>query len=265
MIDIGVNLTSGRFEAERDAVIERAWSAGLTAMITIGTDLDDSHRAQGLAAGRPGIYSTAGLHPHRASSWDQATPARLVELLARPGVVAAGEMGLDFNRDYSPHPQQRDVFRRQLELACASRHPLLLHQRDAVEDFLAILDEFAGDLPGGVAHCFTDDRETAEAYLARGLHIGVTGWIADNRRNRALREAVPHLPAERLVIETDAPYLVPRDLPDPPANRRNEPAFLPHIAEVLSHHRGDPVTDLVEQTTRNAQRLFRLDATDTPT
>jgi TatD DNase family protein len=205
------------------------------------------------------LSSTAGVHPHHAQSFDAARREELSDLLRRPRVVAVGECGLDYYRNFSPPDAQRAAFVAQLELAVSARKPVFLHQRDAHGDFAAILKDFRGGLTGGVAHCFTGGRAELEDYLALDLHIGVTGWVSDERRGQPLREAVPHIPADRLMVETDAPYLLPRDLNPRPKSRRNEPCFLPHIARAVAHLRGESLDAVAASTTRNATRLFGLD------
>jgi TatD DNase family protein len=182
----------------------------------------------------------------------------LSELLREPQVVAVGECGLDYYRNFSPPDAQRAAFVAQLELAASARKPVFLHQRDAHGDFAAILKDFRGGLTGGVAHCFTGGRSELEDYLALDLHIGVTGWVNDERRGQTLRESVPHIPADRLMVETDSPYLLPRDLLPRPKSRRNEPCFLPHIARAVAHLRGETPESVAESTTRNATLFFGL-------
>ena len=257
-VDIGVNLGNRRFDRDREAVIERALSAGVTAMILTGTDLAESEAMASLAANYPGtLWSTAGVHPHDAAGCDEATVPALRRLAARPSVVAVGECGLDFNRDFSPRPAQEYWFQQQLALACELQMPLFLHERDATERMLALLDAVGDALPPAVIHCFTGSSEALDAYLARGLFIGITGWICDERRGGPLREIVGRIPLEKLLVETDAPYLPPRDLR--PRVKRNEPAHLPHIASVLATLMEEPVEALARATYQNARRLFRLE------
>jgi TatD DNase family protein len=199
------------------------------------------------------------VHPHHASELDESGIGELARLLELPGVVAVGECGLDFFRDFSPRPVQEQAFRVQLELAARTGYPLFLHQREAHQRFLALLDGVFPAGAAGVAHCFTYGRREMEAYLERGLHIGITGWICDERRGSALREAVRHLPVERLLVETDAPYLLPRDLQPKPSSRRNEPCHLPHVLAVLGRWMDADSRRLAEAATENAIRLFRLD------
>jgi TatD DNase family protein len=259
LIDIGSNLTHDSFDADRDAVMTRALQAGVRRQIVTGADLAGSHQAAALAADHPGrLWSTAGVHPHHAQSFSASHRGELIELLGRDSVVAVGECGLDYFRNLSPALKQRQAFIAQLEIAVEARKPVFLHQRDAHEDFAAILREFAGSIAGGVAHCFTGGELELDAYLALGLHIGITGWACDERRGLALRNSVPHIPPERLLIETDAPYLLPRDIIPIPKSRRNEPCYLPHIAATVARLRGESVEAIGAATTRNASRLFAL-------
>ena len=259
-IDIGANLTHDSFDPDREAVMERAREAGVTRMIVTGADVPHSRAAIELAARRPGVLSaTVGVHPHQAAGFDAGVEAELDSLLASPGVVAAGECGLDYFRDFAPRNAQRRAFEAQVRLAIAHGLPLFLHQRDAHADFLAILDAFGADLPPAVVHCFTGEAEELAHYLERGFHIGVTGWICDERRGRHLLDVVGDIPAGRLMLETDAPYLLPRDLRPRPKTRRNEPMWLPHIAEVVARARGETVEALSGHTVAATRAFFGLD------
>jgi TatD DNase family protein len=259
LIDIGSNLTHDSFTADRDAVMARALQAGVRRQIITGADLPGSHEAAALAARHPArLWSTAGVHPHHAQSFAGSQRAELVELLLLEPVVAVGECGLDYFRNLSPPEAQRQAFIAQLEIAVQVRKPVFLHQRDAHDDFVAILRDFAGRLHGGVAHCFTGGEVELEAYLALGLYIGITGWACDERRGLDLRNSVPRIPLERLLIETDAPYLLPRDMKPRPKSRRNEPRYLPHIAATVASLRGEAVETVGAATTRNAVALFGL-------
>jgi TatD DNase family protein len=250
LIDIGSNLTHSSFAADLDQVIGRAVAAGVARQVVTGTDLASSRAAADLAARHPRmLWSTAGVHPHHAISLEPALQANLEELLALPQVVAVGECGLDYFRDFSPRPAQRAAFLAQLELAARTGKPVFLHQRDAHADFTAILSEHRAALRGGVAHCFTEGPEELEAYLGLDLSIGITGWVCDERRGGAL-------------LETDAPYLLPRDLTPKPKSRRNEPAYLPHIAATVALLRGESLASVAEAATQNAVRLFGLDAAE---
>jgi TatD DNase family protein len=259
-IDIGSNLTHSSFAGDLEEVLTRATAAGVTRQIVTGTDLASSRAAALLAAGSPGrLWSTAGFHPHHAGEFQPARRGALEELLEQPQVVAVGECGLDYFRDFSPRPAQRAAFVAQLEIAAAVGKPVFLHQREAHEDFTAILAEHRAALTGGVAHCFTGGPRELEAYLDLDLSIGITGWVNDPRRGVALREATPRVPSDRIMIETDAPYLLPRDLSPPPRSRRNEPAYLAHVARAVAALRGEPLEMVARITMQNAVRFFGLD------
>lgn len=263
LIDIGLNLTARAFDTDREAVVARARDAGVGVMIVTGTDPGHSEAAARLAGEQPGIlYATAGIHPHHAAECSEADLNRLAVLAGREGVVALGECGLDFNRNYSPRQEQERCFEAQLELAAALRLPVFLHQRDAHDRFMTILLRHRADLVDAVAHCFTGGPEEAAAYRDLDLHIGVTGWICDERRGQALRAAVSCIPDERLMLETDAPYLLPRDLPSAPRSRRNEPMFLPHVCRAVARYRDQAEAELTAATTLTARRFFRLPVSD---
>lgn len=264
LVDIGANLTHESFAADRDAVIGRAAAVGVRRLIVTGTTVTSSVQALELTAARPGVlFSTAGVHPHHATEVDAHTQTALEPLLANRAVVAVGECGLDYFRDFSPRDAQRRAFEAQLELAASVRKPVFLHQRDAHDDFVALLAPWRPRLVGGVAHCFTGGRDELEAYLDLGLYIGVTGWVCDERRGTALRAALPHVPLDRLLLETDAPYLLPRDLPreaPPPRDgRRNEPMYLTHVLARVAQHLGRTPEEVAAATTANAERLFGLE------
>jgi TatD DNase family protein len=259
LVDIGANLTHESFADDRAAVIDRAIGAGVTRQVVTGADLPSSRAAAALAATAPSrLWSTAGVHPHHAAAFDSDSRGGLLELLQQPQVVAVGECGLDYFRNFSPPAAQRTAFIAQLEIAVSVAKPVFLHQRDSHEDFHAILRDFQGHLVGGVAHCFTGDAAQLEDYLALGLFIGVTGWVCDERRGAHLRDVVPAIPANRLMIETDAPYLLPRNLEPRPKSRRNEPAYLAHVARTVADIRNESLESLAASTTRNAIEFFGL-------
>lgn len=259
-IDIGINLAHDSYDADRADVMTRAAAAGVVQMIVTGSDAQSSHKALELARAHPGVlYATAGVHPHHAHSVNDAVLAELEALARSPEVVAVGETGLDYFRDFSPRELQRQAFHRQLELAARVGKPVFLHQRDAHDDFIAILHEHRAQLVrGGVAHCFTGTGAQMQAYLEMDLAIGITGWICDERRGTHLLALVRHIPEGRLLLETDGPYLLPRDLQPRPQSRRNEPAYLPHIARVVAQARGEAPEALAERSTRAARKLFGM-------
>jgi TatD DNase family protein len=259
LIDIGANLTHDSFDADRDAVLARAASAGVGRIVVTGTSVTSSVQAAALCDARPGVlFATAGVHPHHATDFDAHTTTALRALLAAPAFVAVGECGLDFFRDYSPRDAQRRAFAAQLELAAELGKPVFLHQREAHDEFLALLAPARKQLAGGVAHCFTGGPAELAAYLELDLHIGVTGWVCDERRGADLRAAVPSIPLDRIVLETDAPYLLPRDLAPKPKSRRNEPQNLPHVLERVAALMNQPVDVVARASTVNAERLFGL-------
>ncbi|HET6724546.1 MAG TPA: TatD family hydrolase [Gammaproteobacteria bacterium] len=258
-IDIGANLTHDSFDADRDSVLERARAAGVESMVVTGADLAGSRDAVALAREHPALlYATAGVHPHLAATYDDHTTADLRELAAEAEVVAVGECGLDYFRDFSPRASQKAAFAAQLELAAELAMPVFMHQRDAHADFVDIYDQYRSGVARGVVHCFTGTADELDAYLARDLYIGITGWICDERRGVHLREFVDRIPADRLMIETDAPYLLPRDLDPKPASRRNEPMHLAHIAQVVADCRGEDLATLAANTSANARQFFDL-------
>jgi TatD DNase family protein len=271
LIDIGANLTNKAFRTDTDAVLARASAAGVGAIVVTGVSAAGSRQARAIADERrrrprqagagaaPALYATAGIHPHQASSCSREALADLRDLLARPEVVAVGECGLDYNRDFSPRDAQARCFEAQLELAEQTRKPVFLHERDAADDFAALLGRWRPRLVGGVVHCFTGTRDALARYLALGMHIGITGWICDERRGTHLAELVRTIPAGRLLLETDAPYLLPRDLPTRSRSAgRNEPALLPHIAAFVARCRGETLEELASHTTLAATALFGL-------
>ena len=259
LIDIGANLTHESFDHDRNAVLERARAQGVVQMVITGASRGHSPQALALAQAHPGeLFATAGVHPHHAIEYTDECDAEMRALHAHAEVVAVGECGLDYFRDFSPRPAQRRAFERQLQLAAENGKPLFLHQRDAHEDFMAMMKNFDGQLGPAVVHCFTGSREELFDYLDQDWYVGITGWLCDERRGLHLRELVKHIPAHRLLIETDAPYLLPRTVRPQPSHRRNEPMYLAHIVEELARDRGEEVAVTAETTTRNAREFFRL-------
>ena len=257
LFDIGANLTHESFQHDLDAVLQRAHAHGVTRMAVTGASRAGSEQALALAQRHPDtLLATAGVHPHHAVDYDDATDARLRELARQPLVRAVGETGLDYNRNYSPREVQLQVFERQLQIAAELGKPLFLHQRDAHADFLALLKRYRARVPAAVVHCFTDTRDALRDYLALDCHIGITGWICDERRGRHLRELVHEIPANRLMLETDAPYLLPRTVRPPPSHRRNEPMYMRQICEVVAHDRGEPVEVTAAASTAAAAAFF---------
>lgn len=257
LIDIGANLTHDSFDDDRERVIAEARAAGLTGIVLTSTSVSESRSAIELATTDPEFFrATAGVHPHHATEFDDEAERRLEQLHADSVTCAVGECGLDFFRDFSPRDDQERAFEAQLDLAARLDRPVFLHQRDAHERFVAILREYRDRLPAAVVHCFTGtDAELAD-YRDLDCHIGITGWICDERRGLHLRELVPEIPADRLMVETDAPFLIPRDLRPKPKTRRNEPKWLPHIVATIAESRGESPEDTAAGTARTTRAFF---------
>ena len=259
MIDIGLNLSHESFASDLDAVIQRAVVAGVSQGILTGATEQGSKDAYELTQKYPDLfYSTAGVHPHYSSEYTSDVHKTIEELIENDNVVAVGECGLDFNRNFSTTSEQEYAFRQQLEIAKNSQLPVFLHQRDAHDLFLEVLKDNINEISGGVAHCFTGTKEQMKDYLDLGLYIGITGWICDERRGQDLQEAIKFLPIDRLLIETDAPYLLPRDLKPKPKSRRNEPMYLGHVLETIARLRNEKVETLAQLTIQNTKRLFSI-------
>lgn len=259
LIDIGANLTHESFRHDLDDVIARAKNHGITRMIVTGASAQGALDARALAQAHPGtMWATAGVHPHHACDYNDEVEILLRELHQDPLVVAVGETGLDYNRNYSPRDAQLFAFERQLELGASCGKPLFLHQRDAHLDFLAAMKNFSNRLSRVVVHCFTGTREELFDYLDQDWYIGITGWICDERRGAHLRELVQHIPAERLLLETDAPYLLPRTIQPMPKHRRNEPMYLKHIAEEIARDRNQSVSEVASNSSNAAEKFFAI-------
>ena len=265
LADIGLNLAHDSFDHDRDDVVAAAVAVGVRHMVITGSTLASSRAAIDIVRTAPSMFrATAGIHPHHARDFHDAELEELRALMRAPEVGAAGECGLDYFRNFSPHADQERVFRLQLELATETGKPVFLHQRDAHDAFTAILGDYLPRLKGAVAHCFTGDQRELDNCLSLGLSIGVTGWICDERRGAHLRDVVRLIPLDRLMLETDAPYLLPRDLEPRPKSRRNEPRHLPHILETVAACRGQAPATVAEATTRNALAFFAFPAEGAP-
>jgi len=262
LIDIGVNLTNSSFHGQQAAIVERAIEAGVQQMVLTGTSLEVSEQAlercHQLDGNGQHLFATAGVHPHDAKSWDGNSERQLRQLLGEARVRAVGECGLDFNRDFSPRPLQEKALEAQLALAAELRLPVFLHERDASERVLAILKDYRDHLPAAVVHCFTGEREALFAYLDMDLHIGITGWICDERRGTHLHSLVSNIAEGRLMLESDAPYLLPRSLRPKPKNGRNEPAFLTEVLREVALHRNESLEHCALHTSATAKAFFQL-------
>lgn len=261
-IDAGVNLFSEQFSQDRLEMLERAAAQGVEQILLIASDLAEAQlnidfcQATALQQGStiPQLSTTAGIHPHQAANAADDWLHTLTQLCQNPWVVAVGECGLDFNRMFSPAPQQLAVFEQQLALSKQLGKPVYLHERDAFAPQLNLLQN--QHIDQGIAHCFTGDSVQLRAYLDLGLYIGITGWLCDERRGQSLVEALDYLPLDRLILETDAPYLLPRNLSHKPKSRRNEPAFIQAIAERVAELKGCDVQLVAAASRRNLQQLL---------
>ena len=257
MIDVGANLTDKSFLDDLDEVVKRAKSKGISHVMVTGTDVSGSRKAIELCAKYPGyLSSTAGIHPHNAGKVSLDWIDEIEEFARNECVVAIGETGLDYFRDFSPRSDQRKIFRAQLELARKLDMPVFIHDRDSQGELLQIVSEFRN--LKAVVHCFTGSKDLLLNYLELGLYIGITGWVCDERRGVPLREAVHLIPDNRLLVETDAPYLMPRNISPKPKTRRNEPANLPYVIETLASAREQTPEEVVRFTSDNAKRLFGI-------
>lgn len=259
LIDIGANLTHDSFADDLDEVLASAQAAGVSRIVVTGSSDQGNIDAAELAESYPGrLFATAGVHPHHAADYTDASDELIRSLLLRKSVVAVGECGLDYFRDFSPRDAQREAFRSQLDIAADTGKPVFLHQRDAHDDFIDILEPALARISRAVAHCFTADGDALREYLELGLWIGITGWICDERRGHHLQDIVADIPDDRLLIETDAPYLLPRTLQTKPKNRRNEPAYLPEVLRVVARARKQSEEHVAAITTANAAHFFSL-------
>jgi TatD DNase family protein len=257
MIDIGVNFHSSQLKGMTSELLSRAKDAGLTGILATGTSLQASRQAVALAVLQPGyVWATAGVHPHSAKDWSPKVEADLEALWKSESVVAIGEAGLDYNRMFSTKEQQRHAFERQLEAAVRTGKPLFLHCRDAFEDFREMTRAAARKGARGVVHCFTGTRKEALAHLEDGFDIGITGWVADPARGSDLRDALKVIPLERMHLETDAPYLMPRNIPK--RGPVNVPANLIWVARAIASIKGCTDIKVGHVCAENSRRMFGL-------
>lgn len=269
LIDIGVNLTNQRFDKDREAVLERAKNSALSALLITGTSVEESKKAlllcQQYQANFPNfLYSTAGVHPHDADNVSADYLEQLTQLAQHHQVKAIGECGLDFNRNFSTPIQQQKVFSEQVALAADLSMPLFLHQRDAFNPWFTILKPYLNKIPAMVAHCFTGSKDELKQCITADMYIGITGWLCDERRGQVLRDIVSLIPLNRLLIETDAPYLTPRTIRPKPKSSRNEPSYLPFIVKEIASITGIEPAEIAWQTSDNAAKVFNLASNNEP-
>jgi TatD DNase family protein len=253
MIDTHAHLQMPEFAGDWPAALDNAEQAGVECVVVIGFDVESSKQALAMAEQHPKLLVAAGIHPHDASSLSEDALEELRRLAGHPKVVAIGETGLDFYRNLSPREKQFEAFEAQLSLAEELGLPVIVHDRDAHDEAAEILSTHADRLAGGVMHCFSGDARLAKAAIDWGFHISIAGPLTYPNA-RGLREAVEQVPIERMVVETDAPYLAPQ----PKRGKRNEPAYVRYVAEELARVKGLSVEDVERITTLNAKRLFGL-------
>ena len=279
LFDCCLNLTHNSFNQDRAELLTRAHDTGVDYALVCGADLDDS--AKGIALARSHsrshsseegvqLFTTAGVHPHHAKEWNDDSAEKLISICQenKDIVAAVGETGLDYARNYSTPQQQKLAFSQQLQVAEQLKLPIFLHQREAHDDFYQILKDYADKLPTMLVHCFTGQRDELLAYVELGCYIGITGWFCDERRGEHLSDLISLIPAERLIVETDSPYLIPRTLKAKLKTQnkvnlkhklnRNEPAYLPHLVEVLAKQLGQQAEELAQQTLLNTFSFLQL-------
>jgi len=250
LVDTHCHINDRAFEQDLEEVLERARKAGVGALVCVGYDVPSSQQAVELAERYEQVWATVGVHPHDAKTLEAEAEKKLKGLAKHPKVVAIGEIGLDFYRDLSPREVQAEAFKRQLELAAEADLPVVLHDREATEEVLKILEGFAGPVRG-VAHCFSGDLEQAKRYVALGFWLGVDGPVT-YKRNDELRATLAGIGLEHLVVETDSPYLAPQAK----RGKRNEPSFLPYIVEKVAEICHCTYEEAAESTSRQAEQLF---------
>jgi TatD DNase family protein len=258
MIDIGVNINHHFFLEDLDKTLEDMQKAGVKGMICIASDLEESKQIQLLSKNYSTLWNTLGCHPHQAKTWNKESKNQLSALIQDAKPVAIGETGLDFNRNYSTPKEQFYAFNEQIDLATEHQLPLYLHERDAHKDMVDILKQHPDLAKKSVIHCFTGSRAELDSYLDLGLFIGITGWVCDERRGSDLQASIPHIPLDRLLIETDAPYLLPRNIR--PRPKKNHPKYLPWVAQEVARLTGVSVEELTKLTTDNTETVFGIRA-----
>ena len=256
LFDSHCHLDDSSYKNDLESAVKRANAAGLRAMMLVGTGLESSRCAIKISNMFDGLYASVGIHPHDAERCDEAKLAKLIQLAKYPRVKAWGETGLDFNRMYSPRKDQEHWFIRQLEISREMELPVIFHERDTQGRFLEMLNAHWGQHRSGVVHCFSGNASELDAYLALGMFIGITGIITIKSRGEQLRQLVRRIPAERLVVETDAPYLTPT--PQRNKHRRNEPAFVRTVLLKLAQVREEAPEQLASTIWDNTCRLYGL-------
>lgn len=259
MIDIGINLTNKQLKNRVPQVLADAKKAGVQHIILTGTSVSNSHQSLQLAKSHADyLTTTVGIHPHNAKEFSEGTAEKLKQMLADPLAVAVGECGLDFDRNFSSKKEQYQAFEAQLEIAKQVAKPLFLHERSAHKEFVSVMKNHTEVIPSSVVHCFTGTKEELKTYLELGFFIGITGWVCDSKRGLPLREALKYAPLDRLMIETDSPFLLPKNLNPNPSSRTNEPKYLEHIGKEIAEIKNVQEDVFFETVLNTTKRFFSL-------
>ena len=261
--DIALNLASDRFLGDRKKVITNAISHDVNYFNIVCSSIDELDFIKDLNNRfKENSCFTLGVHPHNANELNEDNLQLLKDSINLHHPYAVGETGLDFFRNLSSFESQLSAFEQQIKISIENNLPLFLHQREAHDDFIKVIDKYISDIPKGVVHCFTGSQSQLDDYLERNLYIGLTGWICDERRNKDLRKSIKNIPLDKLMIETDAPYLIPRNLEMKPKNNRNEPAFLPHIANEIATLMNVGLEEFNKKVFNNSKSFFGINSKD---
>ena len=257
LFDIACNFSSDRFEKDLNEVIKRAQANNVTKFLLVSASLKDAEKVNKIYQNnKDSCFLTIGAHPHHANEFNSSSPSEMKRLIDEYKPHSVGETGLDFFRNISSYEEQLFAFEEQIRIAIETNLPLFLHQRDAHDDFLKIISKYKNDISKAVVHCFTGTQKELDDYLEMEFSIGLTGWICDERRNIDLRKSLKNIPLDKLMIETDCPYLIPRNLNNKPKNNRNEPAYLPHIANEIALLINLDKDKLIDITYKNSINFF---------
>ena len=258
LADACFNITHTSFKENFEDILNESKKLGVNYFFCPAAEKKDIDEVIKFSSTYKEISCGIGIHPHHANEVDSELIKKLETLIIHQDISAIGEIGLDYYRDFQQKITQQESFEEQLQLAYDHKTPVFLHNTDAFKDFYSILKKYFSNLPGGVVHCFTGNKNELLSFLDLGLYIGITGWVCDERRGADLNALLKFIPKDRLIIETDAPYLIPRNLKPKTTNNINTPMNLPHIAEHIANVRGESVFEIAEYTTENFKKLFTL-------
>ena len=257
LFDIACNFSSNRYDNDLDEVIKNAKNNNVTKFLVVSASINDVDKVYSIYQKyRSDCFFTVGTHPHHANEINSESMKKMRILVKDLKPCSVGETGLDFFRNLSTLEEQIFAFEEQIKLSIEFNKPLFLHQRDAHDEFIKIIMKYKNDINKAVVHCFTGTQKQLDSYLNLGLYIGLTGWICDERRNVELRKSIKNIPLDKLMIETDSPYLIPRNLDIKPENNRNEPSYLPHIAKEIADIINIDSSKLIDITYKNSISFF---------